>query len=46
MKKQNKTAEFLMNNGVIILMIILIIVTGILKPNFFTVRNWITSSAV
>ena len=29
-----------MDNGVIILMVILVIVTGVLRPNFFTVRNW------
>ena len=40
MNKKNKTAEFLMDNGVIILMVILVIVTGVLRPNFFTVRNW------
>lgn len=40
MKQQNKTLNFLANNGVIILMIVLVIITGILKPNFFKVGNW------
>lgn len=39
MNKKNKTVDFLMDNGVIILMVILIIITGIVRPNFFTVRN-------
>lgn len=40
MKKKNNAVEFLMNYGVIILIVILVIVTGILKPNFFKVNNW------
>ena len=39
MKKQSKVVNFLMNYGVILLMVILVIVTGYLKPNFFTTRN-------
>jgi len=38
--KKNKATEFLMNNGVIILMVILIIITGYVKPNFFKINNW------
>ena len=40
MKKQNKVVDFLMNNGVIILMLILVAITGYTKPNFFKVGNW------
>ena len=40
MKKQNKVLNFLMNNGVIILMIVLVIITGYTKPNFWKLNNW------
>lgn len=38
-KKQFSAKDFLINNGVIIIMFILVIVTGILKPNFVTWNN-------
>ena len=37
--KQQKTKDFLINNGVIIVMFILVIYTGLTSNNFFTGNN-------
>lgn len=39
MKQKTNIKDLLINNGVVIVMIILVIVTGILHPNFFTIAN-------
>ena len=38
--KQQKVLDFLINNGVIIIMFVLVIFTGITKPTFLTVNNF------
>ena len=38
--KKNKTLDFLMDNGVIILVVILVIVTSFYNKNFMTWSNW------
>ena len=37
--KQKQITDFLINNGVIIVMFILVIVAGVTTQNFFTLKN-------
>ena len=45
MKKNFNLKDFLINNGVVVVMIILVLYTGFTSNNFFTVKNFLNIAA-
>ena len=45
MKKDFNLKDFLINNGVVVVMIILVLYTGFTSNNFFTVKNFLNIAA-